>query len=300
MNTMDTVKRYGWRLVIAGAIVAVFALQWRSMGGTMSRPGTPSAQASERPASHGIHADGRVVTYPGAQIVVGTDVGGTIKSLPVLEKMHVKRGDVLAEIEASEQKAALAEARARISEADVDMHLFDVELDRSRTLLTKDVVPQDVVDRSLHDRDAAKARRDSAAATAWRLATVVAKTRIVSPIDGVVTERIAEQGETVPAGARLVSVADLSRLRIEAEVDEYDAARVAVGQPVVIRAEGLSASGWRGVVEEIPDTVTSRRIKPQDPARPSDIRVLLVKIAPVDPLPVKLGQRVELEIATAQ
>jgi HlyD family secretion protein len=125
---------------------------------------------------------------------------------------------------------------------------------------------------------------------------VVGKTRIVSPIDGVVTERFAEQGETVPAGARLVTVADLSRTRVEAEVDEYDAGHVAVGQPVLIRAEGYDKQGWRGVVEEIPDTVTSRRIKPQDPGRPSDIRVLLVKVATVDPMPVKLGQRVELDI----
>jgi HlyD family secretion protein len=298
MSSIDTVKRYGWRLVLAGAVVGVFAFQWRNLGGALVRPGTPMAQASEPPAGRAIHADGRVVTYPGAQVVVGTDVGGTLRRLPVLEKTVVKKGDVLAEIEASEQKAALAEARTRVSEADVDIQLFDVELDRSRRLLATDAVSQSVVDRSVHDRDAAKARRDSSAATAWRLATVVNKTRIASPIDGVVVERFAEQGETVPAGARLVTVADLSRTRVEAEVDEYDAARVTVGQSVVIRAEGLSKQGWRGVVEEIPDTVTSRRIKPQDPGRPSDIRVLLVKVAMLEPVPLKLGQRVELEITT--
>jgi hypothetical protein len=93
-----------------------------------------------------------------------------------------------------------------------------------------------------------------------------------------------------------VTVSDLSRARIEAEVDEYDTGRVALGRPVVIRAEGFAQS-WHGKVEEIPDAVTSRRIKPQDPGRPSDTRVLLVKVAPDAPLPVKLGQRVEIEIA---
>ncbi len=299
MGAIDAIRRHAWKVVAAGAVVAVLVLQWRNIGSAL-HPGTPVAQASERPATHGIHADGRVVVYPGAQVVVGTDVGGTLRSLAVLEKAHVKKGDLLAEIDASEQKAALAEARSRVSEADVDIRDFDVELERSRRLLATDVVPQQAVDRSLHDRDAATSRHDSAAATAWRLATVVAKTRIVSPIDGVVMERFAEQGETVPAGARLVSVADLSRTRVEAEVDEYDAGRVALGQAVVIRAEGFAGQSWRGAIEEIPDAVTSRRIKPQDPGRPSDIRVLLVKIAPTEPLPVKLGQRVELEIATGE
>jgi RND family efflux transporter MFP subunit len=297
MRAVDAIRRYGWRVAVAGAIAAACALQWKNIAGAIAHPGPPVAHASERaPTTRGIHADGRVVAYPGAQVVVGTDVGGTIGSLAVLEKTAVKKGDVLAQIDASEQKAALAEARARVAEADADLRFFDVELDRSHRLLETNVVPQREVDRSLHDRDAAKSRRESAVATTWRLSTVVGKTRIVSPIDGVVTERFVEQGETVPAGARLVTVADLSRARVEAEVDEYDAGRVAVGQAVVIRAEGYDARGWRGVVEEIPDTVTSRRIKPQDPGRPSDIRVLLVKVAPVDPLPVKLGQRVELSI----
>jgi hypothetical protein len=50
-------------------------------------------------------------------------------------------------------------------------------------------------------------------------------------------------------------------------------------------------------VEEIPDTVVGRRLKPQDPGKPEDTRVLLVKIAFQEPTPLKLGQRVEIRIA---
>jgi hypothetical protein len=50
-------------------------------------------------------------------------------------------------------------------------------------------------------------------------------------------------------------------------------------------------------VEEIPDAVMARRLKPQDPGRPSDTKVLLVKIALGGKTPLKLGQRVEVAIA---
>src|SRR5439155_27041065 len=103
---------------------------------------------------------------------------------------------------------------------------------------------------------------------------------------------------TVAAGAELVTIADLDKTRIEAEVDEYDAGRVALGAPVTISSEGYGDATWKGHVEEIPDAVTSRRLKPQDPARPSDTRVLLVKVALDGPIPVKLGQRVEVEVQT--
>lgn len=301
MGAWDFARQHAWKIVASGAVAATLALQWRHVGSAIA--GQTQTAAAQAPVGHAgartVHADGRVVCYPGAEVVVGTDIGGTIRALPFLERTSVKRGELLAEIDASEQKAALAEARASIALADVDSRFYDVELDRSQRLLSTNVVAKDAVDRSAHDRDAAKAHRDAAVATAGRLATVVAKTRIVSPIDGVVMERFVESGETVGPGARLVRVADLTRTRVEAEIDEYDTARMAVGLPVVIRAEGFDGATWRGTVEEIPDEVRSRRLKPQDPARPSDTRVLLVKVALAEPLPVKLGQRVEVEIATA-
>jgi hypothetical protein len=64
----------------------------------------------------------------------------------------------------------------------------------------------------------------------------------------------------------------------------------------VVRAEGYDAAGWSGTVEEIPDTVSGRRLKPQDPGRASDTRVLLVKVKLAEATPLKLGQRVEVEI----
>jgi hypothetical protein len=49
-------------------------------------------------------------------------------------------------------------------------------------------------------------------------------------------------------------------------------------------------------VEEIPDAVTGRKVKPQDPARPTDTRVLLVKVALAGHEGLKLGRRVEIDI----
>jgi RND family efflux transporter MFP subunit len=301
MEALDFAAKHRWKIAGLAAVMAALAFQWKHVGSAIAGQARPAAVEIPigRTSGSTIHADGRVVCYPGAVVVVGTDVGGTLKALPVLEKATVKKGELLAEIDASEQKAALAEARALIAEADVDSRFYGVELDRSQRLLASSVVTRDSVDRSARDRDAAKAHRESAAATAGRLATVVNKTRIVSPIDGVVMERFVESGETVAAGARLVRVADLMRTRVEAEVDEYDTARIAVGLPVSIRAEGFDGVSWRGTIEEIPDEVRSRRLKPQDPAHPSDTRVLLVKVALAETLPVKLGQRVEVEIAIA-
>jgi HlyD family secretion protein len=250
------------------------------------------------PVAARIMAEGRVVTYPGAQVTVGSDVAGTIESIRVQEKDVVHRGDVLAVVRADDTRAALAEARSRVGEADADIRLFQLESERSQRLFREDVGSKQAWEKAERDIDAARARRASAVAEVRRLEAVVAKTVIKAPIDGVVITRDIHPGEAIESGAPVVTIADLKKTRIEAEVDEFDAARVALGANVAISAEGFDNQKWRGTIEEIPDAVTSRRLKPQDAAKPIDTRVLLVKVALGEATPLKLGQRVEVQIAT--
>jgi RND family efflux transporter MFP subunit len=269
-------------------------------------PGAGSASApaakplAVAPAPFGrVAAEGRVVAYPGAEVVVGTDFAGTVRRLLVRERDAVKKGDLLAEIGADEQRAALAEAEARIAEAAADVKLYVFELERAEQLLASKVGPRQAVDKAARDLEAARARKATASAEAERLRATIAKSRILAPISGVVIARHVEAGETIDRGARIATLADLGRLRVEAEVDEADASRIAVGARAAIRAEGEPGRALEGRVEEIPDAVTGRRTKPLDPGKPSDTRVLLVKIAFADAgraQALKLGRRVEVEI----
>ena len=289
-----------WPLLGLG-LLAVVVLQARAAvttGAASSKSATKPAPlaAPARPASGGVAAEGRVVAYPGAEVVVGTDLAGTVVVLSVHEKEKVRRGQLLAELRSDDHRAALQEARARVVEAEADIRLAAAEVERARALWEKSVGSRQAVDKAERDVDAARARRATAQATADRLAAVLAKTRILSPIDGVVLARHVDAGETVEAGQRLLTVADLSKTRVEAELDEFDSGRVGLHDSVRITAEGYDGQSWKGEVEEIPDAVVGRRLKPQDPGKPEDTRVLLVKIAFQEPTPLKLGQRVELRI----
>ena len=271
-------------LGLVGALVA------QARGRNQAKAPAPVAAAS------GVRAEGRVTTYPGGEVRVAAEYPGTIVELRVAEKSVVKKGDVIAIIRADDERAALEASRARIDEAQADVKFLESEVDRQQRLQKLDSTTPQQVERAGHDLDAARARLSAAGAEQKRLAAVVRKTRILAPITGVVVLRNVDAGETVTAGAPLVTIADLSRRRVEAEVDEFDAGRVQTGAQVRISAEGWAGS-WRGSVEEIPDAVQPRRLKPSDPGRPTDTRVLLVKVALDEKTPLKLGQRVEVEIA---
>ena len=276
------------------AIVVVVA----SVGGgactnrVPARP-APAQTAVERPT---IRAEGQVITYPGAEVTVGSELAGRITTLAVTEKSIVRAGDVLVELDASETRAALDEAKAHIAESDAEVTAADTDVARAESLSRTNAISRQDLDHARRDRDAAVARRNAAVATAARLTATLAKTRIVAPIGGIVTARLVQPGEIVSPGTSLVTIADLHRTRIEAEVDEYDVGRITIGTLAAVSAEGYGDRAWTGRIEEIPDEVVGRRLKPQDPGRPTDTRVLLVKIALQDPMPFKLGQRVEVAI----
>ncbi|HKD19272.1 MAG TPA: efflux RND transporter periplasmic adaptor subunit [Thermoanaerobaculia bacterium] len=282
--------------VLGAGLLAVVVLQARAAGIPARRTAAPAPAAASTASDHHVAAEGRLVAYPGAEVVVGTDLAGTVVILKVQEKEPVRRGQLLAELRSDDYRASLAEARARVTEADAEIRLAESELERARSLREQAVGSQEALDKAERDIETARARRTTAAATVNRLDAVLAKTRIVSPIDGVVTARWAQPGETLEAGQKIVTVADLSRTRVEAELDEFDSGRVRLGDEVKVTAEGYDRVSWRGRVEEIPDSVVGRRLKPQDPGKPEDTRVLLVKIALLEPTPLKLGQRVEVRI----
>lgn len=258
-------------------------------------PPPAKSQAVAKAETPRIVAEGRVVTYPGAEVTVSTDVSGTIDRLDVEEKQLVRAGQVIAIIKADDTRAALSVARARVGEAQADIRLFEAEVSRAQHLYREDVGSKQAWDKADRDLDSARARAESAAAEVRRLEALVEKTVITAPIDGVVITRHVHAGETIDTGEAIVTVANLEKTRVEAEIDEFDTARVRLGAPVEVTAEGFGRT-WRGTIEEIPDAVVNRRLNPQDPAKPIDTRVLLVKVAFAEQTPLKLGQRVEVRI----
>lgn len=245
-------------------------------------------------------AEGRVVTYPGAEVVVAAELAGTIVRLVVQEKSIVRKGDLIAELRSDDLRASREEAVAKIDEAEAEVQFYEREVERRRVLIARQAASDVELDTNQRGLRIARARRQAAIAARDRLDALLARTRIASPIDGVVIARFAHPGETVAAAARLVTVADLNRVRVEAEVDEVDFGGIARDSEATITAEGFPGRIWPGRVEEVPDVVVGRNLRPEDTGRPVDVRVLLVKIALLERTPLKLGQRVEVQITRSQ
>jgi RND family efflux transporter MFP subunit len=284
--------------LVAAAVVAGTVLQAR--GVVAPKPSGPAGESpahAQSPAGSGVAAEGRVVAYPGAEVRVGAERGGRLVSVLVEEGTAVREGQLLAEIGSDELRAALAEARARVAEAEAEVLFAAADLARRRQLAEERILAARDLDQATRDLETARARVETAKASVVRYEALLAQSLIAAPISGTVIARRVDAGQMVETGDHAFTVADLGRLRIEGEAHEADAGAVALGAVVTITADGYPGRSWHGRVEEIPDSVTLRRIKPQDPSRPSDARVLAVKVAFAEPAPLRLGTTVDLRIA---
>lgn len=121
------------------------------------------------------------------------------------------------------------------------------------------------------------------------------RTRIRAPADGTVLNVLAKVGETaVPSpDSALVVFGDMSNLRLRTEVEERDAAKVHVGQRVVVKADAFPDKTFEGTVTSISQSLGAPRIATRGPRRPNDVEVVEVMVDLDGHPPLFTGMRVD-------
>lgn len=239
-----------------------------------------------------------------------------------LAQARAKQGEVAAGAREQEIK----QAQAALQRAQAEQALAENQLKRSRDLHKEQFVSQAVLDNAESAHQVATARVEEAAeylhllqagprsetlqlhAAQVKMAesnvryirALLDKTRVLAPISGTLIERYLDVGEVVIPEKPIAHVADTAQLRINAEVDETDAGRLRLGDPVQISAYAYPGKIYQGRVEEIASYVGKREIKPNNPAVNLGLKIIQVKIAFQEANPLKLGMTVDVRIIPPQ
>ncbi len=199
-------------------------------------------------------ATGILRTRVGGEVRVGAQLSGIVEKLNVVVGSKIRKGDVIATIDARPLEARLAQARAQIVVNEQELKRAEVELARSERLDQQKLVARsDVEDKALAVSEARarleKARRDAAV-----VETDMNYAVIRSPITGTVASVTTQEGETVAASFSTPTFATIiedGALELIALVDETDIGNVALGNPVSFTVESFPALEFAGRVERI-------------------------------------------------
>ena len=237
--TASPYRRYLW---VAIAVVVLLAI-WGILSRLIARsalahdaheaaiPTVITAKPHQGPAADALVLPGSVQAYYEAPIYARTS--GYLKAWHTDIGTAVKKGQLLAEIEAPEVDQQLRQAEADLGTARANYELARSTNERWQGLLATESVSQQDADQRAGDAAAKTAAQMSAAANVARLRELAGFKRVVAPFGGVVTQRNTDVGALINAGqapgSALFRVADTHRLRIYVQVPQAYAAQVRTG-----------------------------------------------------------------------
>lgn len=206
---------------------------------------------------------------PVTSVSVGTQVSGIVNKLYVDYNSVVKKGQVIAELDKTNlisqlnsAKASLQSAQANVQSAQASLNYQSSNFSRYTTLFNKGLVSADDYESArltylqakenvtTSQQQVASAREEVA-----RAQTNLSYATITSPIDGVVTSKSVEEGQTVAASfstPELFKIAkDLTNMQVVADVDEADIGNVKAGERVEFTVDAYPNDKFYGTVTQV-------------------------------------------------
>lgn len=188
-------------------------------------------------------------------VQVGSQVSGVIARLYADFNSQVKKGQLLAELDPTPFEAQVEQRRADLTQAQVQTDDARIKYERQRRLMEGGLTSQAEVDAAESQFKSANAQVRQAQAALSQVLTNLRYTRIISPIDGIVVDRQYDVGQTVAASFQaptLFQIAqDLTKMQVQADVDQSDIGRVQVGQVARFNVDAYPEEEFRGRISQI-------------------------------------------------
>ena len=234
---------------------------------TTKEPEVRTAQITRGDVVDSVQATGTLEAVTTVQ--VGTQVGGIVQELYADFNSIVKKGQVIARLDPTILDTQIEQQRANVTRSEADLERLKVsladakqKLDRAKALSDKSLLPRSELETAdVNVRSAEASIRSSEAGLVQaksQLNTAEvnrAHTVITAPIDGIVIQRSVEPGQTVNAGMSAptlyILAADLTKMQVNANIDEADVGRMRPGQNVTFRVDAFPTEQFVGAVQQV-------------------------------------------------
>ena len=180
---------------------------------------------------------------------------------------HVKRGQLLAEIETPELDEQLEQAENQLKTAEANLQLAQVTADRWVYLEKTSVVSKQERDQAVSDLNAKRATADSDRANVARLQKLQAFEHVYAPFDGVITARNTDVGDLIQgdntAPKELFHLAAVGKLRVYISVPEVYASAIKSGETVTLTLDAFPGENFAGTLVRDSNSIdlTSRTLR---------------------------------------
>lgn len=256
-------RRWFWRftpILAAGCVIVMLANQWPSapIAATTAAQAIPrimQLHPSEIVAVQPQRIEDLVkvtgTIHPAREAAIAAQVDGLAETVAVRPGDHVEAGQLLVEVGTTDLRLQLEQQRSAIRSSRVQLRAAETTLKRTTLLFDKGRAAQATL-------DAAQAEVDQLAAEIATEQSQVAlaeanlqRARVTAPFSGIIATRTIEPGQIVSPGTTMLSIVDLSTVRVEVLVPLRDSARIRAGQPVRLTVQGAPTKEFTGTVDRV-------------------------------------------------
>lgn len=241
-----------------------------------------------------VYAAGYV--QPVVKVNISANVAGEITSLNVREGQNVKKGQILAQLDRVMYQAEVEQAKSYYRSCVSAREVAEKEFYRVDELFEAGNYSESQYDQARAQYEQAVATLEQAAARLKQAEDNLRKTTLVAPIDGTVIGLKKEQGEIAMGSTFqadvVMTVADLSGMEVEVDVNENDIVRVELGDSVDIEIDALGQRRFPGIVTEISQLATTSGAGTQNAVTNFKVIVKMTDI----PKEIRSGMNATVEI----
>jgi len=270
---MKTVVRIALLLVIAG-LGAAGVMLWRDRQATAvsAQVAPPPVRPLELSSAEIAVVEPRMLRdmirfsgslVPHDQVTVKSRVAGQLAEVAVREGEPVTAGQIVARLDLTELNARLAERQSMLRAAEADADLALKTRANKAQLYERGIAPKTQIDQAEADFAYKRSVVAANAAQVDVARKALSDATIKAPMAGIVSERIANPGESIAVDGKVLTLVDTSRMEVEALVPSVDVARLRLGQAARVGIEGFEDRAFSGTIVRIsPMTVSGARSVP--------------------------------------
>jgi membrane fusion protein, multidrug efflux system len=188
------------------------------------------------------------------EATVRAEIGGSIIQVGPEEGQAVKRGALLARIEARAQQDAYLSAQSAMRSTEEALQNAERELERTERLVKAGALAERDLEAARNAAISARAQRDDARARLTSARKSMDDATVRSPMAGIVARRHVSAGDVVSQGTELYQIIDPSSMRLEASMASDQIGAVQLGAPVSFEVRGYPGQTFEGHIERISPT----------------------------------------------
>ncbi|UZD23831.1 efflux RND transporter periplasmic adaptor subunit [Algoriphagus halophytocola] len=274
-------------------VLIIFAVIAKNAGwvGGASETEVEVAKVSKNSIIEKVSASGEI--QPEVEVNLSPDVAGEIIELNVEEGDSVAAGKLLVKIRPdnfisaldrtkanfNQQQANLAQSRASLQRAEAQFTQAELNFNRQKTLYEQKAISDADFEQARADyigseKDLEAAKQSvlaseyvvkSSQASVSEAEENLRLTNVYSPVSGIVSNLLVEQGERVVgtqqmAGTEMLTIADLSKMEVRVDVNENDIVRLSLGDTTIIDVDAYAYTGktFKGIVTSIANTANTK------------------------------------------